>query len=34
MNNTPNLVLVVLSSVALALLLGVIVMQIMELGSY
>lgn len=34
MNNTPNLVLVVLSGIALAVLLGVIVLQIMELGSY
>ncbi len=34
MNNTSNLVLVVLSGIALAVLLGVIVLQIMELGSY
>ena len=34
MNNTSNLVLVVLSGSALAVLLGVIVLQIMELGSY
>lgn len=34
MNNTSNLVLVVLSGIALAVLLGVIVLQIVELGSY
>lgn len=34
MNNTSNLVLVVLSGIALAVLLGAIVLQIMELGSY
>lgn len=34
MNNTSNLVLVVLSGIALAVLLGVIVLQIMELGNY
>ena len=34
MNNTSNLVLVVFSGIALAVLLGVIVLQIMELGNY
>ena len=34
MNNTSNLVLVVLSGIALAVLLGVIMLQIMELGNY
>lgn len=34
MNNTSNLVVVVLTGIALAVLLGAIVLQIMELGSY
>lgn len=34
MNNTSNLALAILSGVALVALLGVIVLQIMELGSY
>ena len=34
MNNTSNLVLAILSGVALVALLGVIVLQIMELGNY
>ena len=34
MNNTSNLALAILYGVALVALLGVIVLQIMELGSY
>ncbi len=34
MKNTSDLVLAVLSGIALAVLLGVIVLQVMELGSY